>query len=201
MSPGAQTFASGAKAFDEGRFFEAHEHWETLWREEKAPPRRRLLQGLIQVAAALHKWVDKHAKAPAASLFAKGLAKLDACSPTAELPDLVAFREAVRACAASLEQGRFHSQAIPKCQTSSFPSNTELEMRWIDAWSKLDALSAGRWDVPCALPDGTVTGLEGCKEWLQRSAYENWMVEVEFGWVLGERGVVASRSRGVSDRV
>jgi predicted metal-dependent hydrolase len=46
--------ARGAAAFDEGRFFDAHEHWEEAW-DEADDPERRWLQGMIQVATGLHK--------------------------------------------------------------------------------------------------------------------------------------------------
>ena len=36
-----------------GRYFEAHEDWETLWNDAEGP-RREWLQGLIQFAAAFH---------------------------------------------------------------------------------------------------------------------------------------------------
>jgi uncharacterized protein len=39
--------------FNERRFFESHEDWETLWHEAEGA-HREWLQGLIQVAAALH---------------------------------------------------------------------------------------------------------------------------------------------------
>lgn len=75
-------------------------------------------------------------------------------------------------------------------------SNSELEERWIAAWNDLADLVGVRWDVPCVLPDGAVVSVEDCKGWLQRSAYEGWKIEVKEGWVLGKRGVVASRWRG-----
>ena len=48
-------FERGLEAYESGRHFEAHEHWEDLWRAERDPARRRWLQGLIQIAAAAHK--------------------------------------------------------------------------------------------------------------------------------------------------
>jgi len=46
-------FASGADAFNRRDFFEAHEIWECVWRGADGPL-REFLQGLIQVAVALH---------------------------------------------------------------------------------------------------------------------------------------------------
>lgn len=46
-------FRDGVKLFNAAQFFEAHESLEDVWRE--APePERKFLQGLIQIAVALH---------------------------------------------------------------------------------------------------------------------------------------------------
>ncbi|GAC1519655.1 MAG: hypothetical protein NVS3B10_21310 [Polyangiales bacterium] len=105
--------AGGARLFDERRFFEAHEAWEARWLVEQNEARRLLLQGLIQIAAAFHKLVDKDAPEPARSLFDKGLAKLDRCSAEVAAAKLEPFREAVRACATALAGGCFERAMIP----------------------------------------------------------------------------------------
>jgi hypothetical protein len=46
-------FDRAVACWNAGRFFEAHEDWETLWHEAEGP-RRAWLQGLIQFAAAFH---------------------------------------------------------------------------------------------------------------------------------------------------
>ncbi len=46
-------FLQGVAHFDAGRYWEAHESWEELWLEA-APRMHRFLQGLIQLAAAMH---------------------------------------------------------------------------------------------------------------------------------------------------
>lgn len=115
MPTTAELVSEGARLFDEGRFFEAHEAWEARWLVETDEPRRRLLQGLIQIAAAFHKLLDKSAPEPAASLFAKGLAKLDRCAVETTGLELARFRDEVRACALALAEGRFDRSRIPKC--------------------------------------------------------------------------------------
>lgn len=50
-------FRLGIDLFNQGSFFEAHEAWEEIWRST-APEPRDFLQGLIQVAAALHQFRD-----------------------------------------------------------------------------------------------------------------------------------------------
>ena len=44
----------GRALFDGGRYFEAHEVWEEVWLRERGES-RTALQGLIQIAAGLHK--------------------------------------------------------------------------------------------------------------------------------------------------
>jgi hypothetical protein len=93
---------AGARAFDAGAYWEAHEIWETRWREERDESERRLLQGLIQIAAAFHHLVVRGDGEAATRLFAKGLAKLEAVPPDV---DLAAFRAGVEACRSAAAAG------------------------------------------------------------------------------------------------
>lgn len=47
-------FNKGIEHFNNGEFFEAHEVWEDVWRAVDSPQEKRFVQGLIQVAVALH---------------------------------------------------------------------------------------------------------------------------------------------------
>lgn len=106
MSRSPRRFASkviaGARLFDRGLYFAAHEAWEEHWLVETDVMERRLLQGLIQIAAAFHKLLVMRSPAPAASLFEKGLTKLDACPREVDGWDFGPFRDAVRDYADSL---------------------------------------------------------------------------------------------------
>ena len=64
----------GLEAFRAGRYFEAHEEWERLWREASGED-RRFLQGLIQLAAALVH-LERGRTAPAARLLSLSREKL-----------------------------------------------------------------------------------------------------------------------------
>lgn len=105
MSPTTRSaLLRGGVLFDRGLFFEAHEVWEEAWLRESGTT-RRLLQGLIQIAAALHKVSRKEHPGGAVRLFDAGLAKLDAglarldgIPAIAAGVDLPAFIEAVREC-------------------------------------------------------------------------------------------------------
>ncbi|HET6339885.1 MAG TPA: DUF309 domain-containing protein [Polyangiales bacterium] len=100
----------GAELFDLGAYWDAHEVWESRWRVTRDSEERQLLQGLIQVAAALHK-VVADAPLPAARLFSRGLAKLATLSQTA--PKLDAFQRAVAAYARAHEAQQPGGVAIP----------------------------------------------------------------------------------------
>ncbi|MEO8874097.1 MAG: DUF309 domain-containing protein, partial [Polyangiaceae bacterium] len=107
----SEAFAEGARLFDAGAFWEAHEVWESRWRSEKDDRARRALQGLIQVAAAFHKAVVMASPESALRLFAKGIAKLDAPPEELALGD---FRARVEECAAALAAEKLDLSRIPK---------------------------------------------------------------------------------------
>lgn len=75
------------------------------------------------------------------------------------------------------------------------PSNADIEMRWVEAWNDLYDLIGKRTNVPCCLDSGQVVDVEACKGWLQESVYQGWEVKVEAGYILGKKGVLASRWR------
>ncbi len=72
----SRTFREGVAAYQRKAFYEAHEHWEALWRIEPEGPRKRFLQGIIQVAAALHKLYSMKSAAGAIRLFERSRAHL-----------------------------------------------------------------------------------------------------------------------------
>ena len=84
----------GRVEFNRGRFFEAHEVWESSWIEEIGDE-RKLLQGLVQAAAGFHK-AEIGVPGGARKLFVKALGVLE------ELPcgmhglDLQSFRDEIR---------------------------------------------------------------------------------------------------------
>jgi uncharacterized protein len=120
-------FEAGARAFDAGAFWEAHEAWEEHWREDKDPTTRGALQGLIQIAAALHKLVAARSPESASRLFAKGLAKLDALPADFEI-DLAAFRDATRACARAVAEARFDESLVPRLRVIQTPSRARTAL-------------------------------------------------------------------------
>ena len=75
-------------------------------------------------------------------------------------------------------------------------SNSEMEMRWVDAWNALYDIVGDRSDVPCQLPDWSLIDVEACRGWLQESVYAGYHVRVEEGWVGHRRGSVMHRWLG-----
>jgi hypothetical protein len=76
MKRHGRAFEEGVKLFNEGRFWEAHEAWEQLWKDipEDSPP-RIFIQGFIQVAAAIDKYMKKE-YAGTEKLLPKGMSKI-----------------------------------------------------------------------------------------------------------------------------
>jgi predicted metal-dependent hydrolase len=65
----------GLRCFLSGAFFEAHEHWESVWLGAQEPE-RTFLQGLIQVAASFHHF-QRGNFAGTTSLLRSALRRLD----------------------------------------------------------------------------------------------------------------------------
>jgi predicted metal-dependent hydrolase len=107
-------FERGARMFDQGDYFEAHEAWEERWRISSDESERRFLQGLIQVAAAFHKLYVMSAPDAALRLLAKALSKLNACPERIGDFDVAAFRSAISACAQALSAGQLQRGSIPR---------------------------------------------------------------------------------------
>jgi hypothetical protein len=105
-----EAFAIGARLFDDGAFWAAHEAWEVRWRVEPDEAERRMLQGLIQIAAAFHQLRVMNAPEAAGRLIGRGLAKLESWPEGFEL---ATFRVGVEACARALTEGRAVDVVVP----------------------------------------------------------------------------------------
>jgi len=69
-------FAEGVELFNRGKFWEAHEAWEHIWREREEES-RIFFQGIIQAAAAFHLVFEKPRPAGARNNCEKALAILE----------------------------------------------------------------------------------------------------------------------------
>ena len=85
---------AGRAAYNQGDFYEAHEHWEEVWLTLE-DPEHRWLQGLIQVATGFHKLVQGR-ESPATTLLTRALAKLGDAPGAWEGLDVEGARRAAR---------------------------------------------------------------------------------------------------------
>lgn len=99
----AELFAEGIDYFNAGRFFEAHEPWEEIWRSTNPEP-RDLFQGLVQVAAGFHVWLTRDKPAPAARLIGRGVIRLRGLGAQEVGIDLASLLVAVEPWQAWLEE-------------------------------------------------------------------------------------------------
>jgi len=67
--------AEGLQLYRDGKFFEAHEAWETVWSFAEGPE-RSLLQALIQITAAFHHLNRKNNRIGASLLLEQALGRL-----------------------------------------------------------------------------------------------------------------------------
>lgn len=74
-------------------------------------------------------------------------------------------------------------------------TNTELEECWINAWNELYDIVGEKWQVDCLLPDGSIVDIETYKGYLQKLAYQDYVLKLEESWVRGRHGVIVSRFR------
>jgi hypothetical protein len=91
----------GLRCFHSGAFFEAHEHWESVWLAAQEPE-RTFLQGLIQVAASFHHFQRGNC-AGTISLLRSALRRLDGYPETFAGIAVTPLRAAVRLWLEALE--------------------------------------------------------------------------------------------------
>jgi uncharacterized protein len=91
----------GLRCFHAGAFFEAHEHWESVWLLA-AEPEKTFLQGLIQLAASFHHFQRGNC-AGTVLLLRAGLARLEKYPEEFGGVQLEPLREEARRWLAALE--------------------------------------------------------------------------------------------------
>ena len=119
MAP--EQLEQGINFFNSGRYFEAHEVWEGMWREEQGPL-RLFLQGLIQAAVGLHH-LSRNNPVGAQSQLAKSLAKLSQYPAETERIDVVRLRRELEEIVANAGTG---NRQIKICYVSYDPANNDI---------------------------------------------------------------------------
>jgi len=152
----ARLLEEGSVLFNRAQFFEAHEVWEDAWRRARGED-EVLLHGLIQVAAGFHK-LQCGQPSGAASLLAKGEAKLAAIPGGAPVPALPAFRASVETWRQTA--ARMTERATAEYDASSIPLLPEprrglLERRLLSHVT-IEAPARLVWDVLVDFQDYTL---------------------------------------------
>lgn len=99
----SQKYAQGIALFNAGEFFDAHEALEDVWRESSGPE-KPFLQGLIQIAVALHHYSTGNLVG-ARSLLARGARQLNHYPDAYGRIDLGKLRAALGQWEAALSKG------------------------------------------------------------------------------------------------
>jgi predicted metal-dependent hydrolase len=105
--------AEGLECYTTGEYFEAHEHWESVWLKCEEPE-KTFLQALIQITAAFHHFQRKNFKGTA-SLLRGALRRLDSFPAAYQGIEVEAVRESVRAWLLALDrEGILPNLSIPR---------------------------------------------------------------------------------------
>ncbi len=108
-------FDEGLSTYAAGAYFEAHELWEELWRDAPHGFDRQFMQGLIQVAAAMHKLFEHGKPKPAARLLTRALEKLADSPPRYRGLDVSRLLREGHAAIATLQaRGTLDATQIPR---------------------------------------------------------------------------------------
>lgn len=95
--------AEGLKCYRARQFFDAHEHWESVWLT-CPQPEKKFLQALIQITVAFHH-LGRDNRVGAARLLTAALRKLDLYADDFGDIEVGRLREAVRTAIGAIERG------------------------------------------------------------------------------------------------
>lgn len=110
------SLAEGLNCYRARQFFEAHEHWESVWLT-LSEPEKSFLQALIQISAAFHH-LGRGNRAGAISLLTRSLQRLDRFPTPYCCLDLESLRQQVRDWLSALRAGQQQTQeAFPEFRT------------------------------------------------------------------------------------
>ena len=119
MSKNIDLFDKGVKAFNEKKFYDAHEYWEELWLEHKLDD-AKFIQGLIQLAVSYFHLFNQNLNG-ARSMIRKSLGKFDTFKKERGIDVLKLIGE--------VEKVQFHFNKISKC--SEFKDTYILKLKVI----------------------------------------------------------------------
>jgi predicted metal-dependent hydrolase len=105
-------FQEGIELFNSGRFYDSHEAWEEIWRSTTPEP-RDLFQGLIQVAAAMHQFLDLQRHEAPVKTLAKARGRLEPFAPVSHGLDVAGLLAFVGEWQAWLQRREGAMPAVP----------------------------------------------------------------------------------------
>lgn len=113
--------AEGLHCYRTQQFFEAHEHWESVWLT-LLEPEKSFLQSLVQISAAFHH-LRRGNRLGAISLLSRALRRLDRCSSQFCSIDVALLRVQVHEWLNALEtESAQHPTTFPEFRTLDHPS-------------------------------------------------------------------------------
>jgi predicted metal-dependent hydrolase len=104
--------AEGLGCYRRAEFFEAHEHWESVWLKLEEPE-KSFLQAVIQTTAAFHHFQTGNCIGTA-SLLRRALRRMDVCPALFGGVEVDRLREEVRRWVAALESGVHIPEMVPE---------------------------------------------------------------------------------------
>ncbi len=107
--------AEGLGCYRRAEFFEAHEHWESVWLQLDEPE-KSFLQAVIQTTAAFHHFQSGN-QIGTASLLGRALRRMDVCPALFGGVEVDRLREEVRKWVLALESGVPVPEAVPEIST------------------------------------------------------------------------------------
>jgi L-alanine-DL-glutamate epimerase-like enolase superfamily enzyme len=154
--------ARGRALFNRADFWASHEAWEPGWAVAAAPD-RAFLQGLIQAAAAFHKYVVQDNPHGAGRLLHRALSRLDTAPPDHRGLALDAFRAELRGWQARLaEPGRVVGPVLglPRLEWAGAGQAARLDVEAVDLYRvEVD----GRWAILVSVETATRRGWGECR--------------------------------------
>jgi hypothetical protein len=107
--------AEGLGCYRRAEFFEAHEHWESVWLQLEEPE-KSFLQAVIQTTAAFHHFQTGN-RTGTASLLGRALRRMDGCPAWFGGVEVERLREEVRKWVVALESGAHVPETVPEIWT------------------------------------------------------------------------------------
>lgn len=103
--------AEGLECYREGRFFDAHEHWESVWLTSPHPE-KKFVQALIHITVGFHH-LRRDNRVGATRQLTAALRKLELYAGEFGGIEVATLRDALRASIAAIERGDPLSTVAP----------------------------------------------------------------------------------------